>query len=194
MVGLAGLSGAGLLGFLALALILGGVLALRDGLGFFTVLFGVVFIGLSLLLAAFGTRQSVETLDRYFPVPPQRSLKRRRRPVWVWLICLYALLPTYELVSQVISVVRGGESLTAGSMLLLLLLSIKTAAFVGGAGALLGFRASAVLLFTVSLVSTIASMIQRVQFDVVSASVIGLEVAILGYSYAWLLRKQRVST
>ena len=133
--------------------------------------------------------------------------------MWVWLICAYAAVVTVDVIARVIPVVRGDASQAPGSVLLLLLLSIKTAAIVGGAIALLGFRARAVRLFAVSLVSTIASMIQGFPFyvqqyraglesgttttvsDEVSVSIvfaawIGLEVAILGY--AWLLRKQRV--
>lgn len=200
MVGVLGLFGSGLLGLLALGVLLAGGLALQQDLGAFRALFGAAFVGLALWLAAFGARQSVETLDRYLPLPDEPSAPGRRRTVSMWLICVYSALPTIELINQVTSLAGGSDSLRLGSLLSLFLLSLKTAAFVGGAFALLRFRATAVPLFAVSLGSTIASMIQDFELDVsrfpamdvllVSASVIGLEVVILGY--AWWLRKRRV--
>ena len=197
MVGGLKLFGSGLLGLLALASLLAGGLEVGQGLDG---LFVVTFVGLALWLATSGARQSVDILDRYRPLHARQSAQMRPRTVWTWLIFAYAALPTIELIEEVIAFLRGSDSLSPGSLLSLFLLLLKTAAFVGGAFALLGFRARAVLLFAVSLGSSLASTVLDYEFNVsrfpamdvliVSASVIGLEVAILGY--AWWLRKRQV--
>jgi hypothetical protein len=187
--GVVGLLSSGLLSLLSLAVMLAGALALRDGLATGTVVFGVAFLGLTLWLAIFGARRSVETLNRYLG---------RRRTVWVWLICACTTLPFGELAGQVISFVSGNDTLTPGGIVAVLLLSIKTVTFGWGALALFGFRPMAVPLFAVSLVITIATILQRLAFDVspsairvlVSAAVLVLEVATL--TYAWRLRKRGV--
>lgn len=197
MVGGLKLFGSGLLGLLALASLLAGGPEVGQSLGG---LFVVTFVGLALWLATSGARQSVDILDRYRPLHARQSAQMRPRSVWTWLIFAYAALPTIELIEEVIAFLRGSDPLSPGSLLSLFLLLLKTAAFVGGAFALLGFRARAVMSFAVSLSSSLASTVLDYESNVsrfpamdvlvVSASVIGLEVVIL--VYAWWLRKRHV--